>query len=111
MKIIASIAFGIAVDDTIHYLTWLSRSKSLTGMTVQKRVSFAYRRAGAAILKTTLIISVGMLAFLLSDFGPSRRFAIFTSIVLVLAAVGDLVLLPALISGPLSRFFRNRRAK
>ncbi len=109
--IIASIAFGIAVDDTIHYLTWLARSKSLLTGDVQSRVSFAYRRAGAAILKTTLIISVGMLAFLLSDFGPSRRFAVFTSVVLVLAAVGDLILLPALIAGPLARFFRNRGSK
>lgn len=109
--IIASIALGIAIDDTIHYLTWLARSKSTGKEDVQSRVSFAYRRAGAAILKTTLIISVGMLAFLLSEFGPSRRFAIFTSLVLVLAAVGDLILLPALIAGPLARFFRNRKTK
>jgi predicted RND superfamily exporter protein len=109
--IVASIAFGIAVDNTIHFLTAFSRSRREPGATLEGALAQACARSGAAMVKTTLILAVGMLAFLLSDFGPSRRFAAFTSVVLVLALVGDLVLLPALISGPLKRLFQaGRRA-
>ena len=98
--VIASIAFGIAIDDTVHFLARLGDEGAS-----KDPISTAFQKAGAAIFKTTVIISIGMLAFLLSDFAPSRRFAIFTSIVLVLAVIGDLILLPALMRGPLRRFF------
>jgi uncharacterized protein len=103
--VIASIAFGIAIDDTVHFLARLGDRE-----TIGDAISAAFRKAGPAILKTTVIISIGMLAFLLSDFAPSRRFAIFTSMVLFLAVIGDLILLPALMRGPLSRFFDTGKA-
>ncbi len=105
--VIASIAFGIAVDDTIHFLNSFTNKAIRSSGSVSEIVSLAYRKSGAAILKTTIIISGGMLAFMLSDFGPSRRFALFTSLVLVLAAIGDLVLLPALFRGAFSRFLKK----
>lgn len=109
--IVASIAFGIAVDNTIHFLTAFSRCRRDPAASLADCLANAYAKSGAAMVKTTLILAVGMLAFLLSDFGPSRRFAAFTSVVLVLALVGDLVLLPALISGPLARFFRTGKSR
>lgn len=105
--VIASIAFGIAVDDTIHFLNSFTHDKYRKDHSIHGIVSEAFSKSGAAIIKTTLIIAGGMLAFLLSDFGPSRRFAMFTSVVLILAAIGDLILLPALFRGPFSRFVRK----
>jgi len=108
--VIASVAFGIAIDDTMHFLTWLTRGLRRGSEPIESIVSDAYAKAGSAILETTLIISIGMLPFLLSDFGPSRRFASLTAVALVLAVVGDLLLLPALILGPFRRFVRGKRS-
>jgi len=105
---IAAVAFGIAVDDTVHFLTWLDRGFRQEH-TVNRGVAFAYRNSAGAILQTTLIISLGMMAFLLSDFKPSVRFALFSAVVLVMAVIGDLLLLPALIVGPLRVWFRRFR--
>lgn len=105
--VIASIAFGIAVDDTIHFLNSFTHDKYRKDHSIHGIVSEAFSKSGAAIIKTSFIIAGGMLAFLLSDFGPSRRFALFTSVVLILAAIGDLILLPALFRGPFSRFVRK----
>ncbi|MEO0445056.1 MAG: MMPL family transporter, partial [Verrucomicrobiota bacterium] len=104
---IAAVAFGIAVDDTVHFLTWLQRGLARKEG-VEEAVRFAYQRSAGAILQTTLIISLGMLAFCLSDFQPAQRFALFSAAVLVLAMWGDLLWLPALLQGPFRRWFEPK---
>jgi predicted RND superfamily exporter protein len=101
---IAAVAFGIAVDDTVHFLTWLGRGFRRHN-TLKGSIRFAFENSAGAILQTTLIISISMMAFLLSDFRPSVRFATFSSIVLLIALVGDLIYLPALIRWSPSRIF------
>ncbi|MDF1755792.1 MAG: ABC transporter permease [Verrucomicrobiales bacterium] len=93
---IAAVAFGIAVDDTVHFLTWLGRGFNREHE-LGKSIRFAFENSAGAILQTTLIISIGMMAFLLSNFKPSVRFATFSSTVLLIALIGDLIFLPALI--------------
>ena len=109
--VIASIALGIAVDDTIHYLTWLNRAWRNNQGSPASIISYSYEMAGSAILKTSLILSLGLMAFLLSDFGPSLRFAVFTSIVLFLAVAGDLLLIPALLGGPFAFLLKPRKKR
>lgn len=104
--LIAAVAFGIAVDDTVHFLTWLGKGFERRN-TLPDAVRFAFDNCAGAILQTTLIISAGMMAFLLSDFRPSVRFATFTSTVLIIALIGDLIFLPSLILC-FSRKVKNR---
>ena len=52
---------------------------------------------------------VGILAFAPSAFAPTRRFAWMLSLLVFAALVGDLVVLPALLAGPLGRWFRPSR--
>lgn len=105
---IASVAFGIAVDDTVHFLTWMERGLAVEH-TVSRSVGFALRNSGGAMVQVTLILSLGMMAFLISDFKPSVRFAMFSAAALCIALVGDLILLPALLQGPFRRIFRHFR--
>lgn len=108
--VIGSIAFGVAVDDTMHFMTCLSRSLKRDGeLRIAEAIRSAYRNSGGAIIKTTLIISIGLAVFLLSDFLPSRRFAVYTSLVMILAAIGDLVLIPLLIKGPFRKWIAGRK--
>jgi hypothetical protein len=51
---------------------------------------------------------LGILVFAASSFAPTRRFAWMLALLVAAALVGDLVLLPALLTGPLGRFFRPR---
>lgn len=104
--VIGSIAFGVAVDDTMHFMTCLSRARKQGNSDMDAAINQAYRKSGAAIIKTTLILSIGLTVFLLSDFVPSRRFAIYTSVVIMLAALGDLLLIPLLMRGPFRRFVK-----
>jgi len=104
----ASAALGIAVDDTIHYLTWFRRG-TYSGRSRLDSLTFAYRHCATAMLHTTLICSVGLLVFTLSSFLPIVRFALLMAILLVVALLGDLVFLPSMLSGWAGRFFEWRR--
>ena len=103
----ASVALGIAVDDTIHFLSWFRRGIN-SGLDRRAAVRLAYRRCGKAMLQTTIICGLGMLVFGFSSFVPTARFAGLMFTLLLVALVGDLLLLPALLTGPIGRFFAPR---
>ncbi|MFV1964965.1 MAG: RND family transporter [Pirellulaceae bacterium] len=103
----ASVAMGVAVDDTIHYLTWF-RYGIRTGLDRNAAIIEAYRRVGTAMTQTTLIGGLGLAVFALSTFTPTQRFGIMMITILAAALVGDLVFLPALLAGPLGRCFCPR---
>jgi len=104
----ASIALGIAVDDTLHFLTFF-RQGLHEQLGQRGAVRFAYRHCGRAMVQSTVILTLGMLVFALSDFVPTRRFAWMMCGSLTAALFGDLVILPALLVGPLGWFFLDRR--
>jgi len=100
----ASVAMGVAVDDTIHFLTWF-RIGLRDGMTRNEAILESYRRVATAMTQTTLIGGLGLAVFALSTFTPTQRFGVMMVTLLVAALAGDLILLPALLAGPLGRFF------
>ena len=107
----ASVALGIAVDDTMHLLLWFRRELS-TAKRAPEAVTSALRHCGMAMIHTTLICGCGMLVFTLSDFEPTRQFAMMMFLLLVTALVGDLFFLPALLVGPCRGMFeRNARVQ
>lgn len=67
------------------------------------------RHCDLAMLQTTLVCSGGMLMLAFSDFVPAARFAWMLVALMLLAIVGDLIVLPALLLDPASRFFVPRR--
>lgn len=102
----ASVALGIAVDDTIHFLSWFRRGLD-AGFSRIEAIRHAYHHCAKAMLQTTLICGVGMAAFALSSFMPTARFAGLMITLLSGALLGDLILLPALLAGPLGRCFER----
>ncbi len=103
----ASVAMGVAVDDTIHFLSWF-RSYLDKGMNRVEAVIETYRRVGPAMTQTTIVGGLGLFVFALSTFTPTQRFGTLMLILLAAALFGDLVLLPALLAGPAGRFFKRR---
>jgi uncharacterized protein len=100
----ASVALGIAVDDTLHYLTFFQRGLQ-SGRSRRQSVEFAYRHCGAAMIQTSVICGLGLLVFSLADFIPTSRFAWMSSSLIAVALLADLFLLPALLLSPLGNLF------
>ena len=104
----ASVAMGVAVDDTIHYLNWYRKGLAM-GLTRKSSIKMAYDRVATAMTQTTLIGGFGLAAFAFSTFTPTQRFGVLMLILLMAALVGDLILLPAILSGWFGRFFGKER--
>ena len=105
----ASAAMGIAVDDTLHLLTWYRRGMQTHAS--RASIRFAMRRCASAMVLTTMVCASSMLVFSASTFMPIRRFSWLMAILLVVALIGDLVLLPAILSSPLGRYVYMRQRR
>ena len=104
----ASVALGIAVDDTLHFITWFRRGLE-GGQSRPDAVRYAYARCATAMLQTSLICGLGLLIFATSHFVPISRFAWVMFAMLMGALIADLVVLPALLLSPLGRSFERFR--
>ena len=104
----ASVAMGVAVDDTIHFLSWY-RLGLQEGKTRLDSIRSAYDRVATAMTQTTLIGGLGLFAFALSTFTPTQKFGVLMLFLLTAALIGDLIFLPALLASPLGRFFGKER--
>jgi uncharacterized protein len=103
----ASVALGVAVDDTIHFLSWF-RAGLNEGYDRRGAVMLAYERCATAMTQTTLIAGFGLCVFALSTFTPTQRFGVMMLALLSAALIGDLILLPAMLCGPLGKFFDRK---
>ena len=101
----ASIALGVAVDDTIHYLTWFRKSLDETG---NRHVAIlnAYRHCATPTVQAALINGLGLAVFMVSSFSPTKQFGYLMLVILLAGAVAELFLLPALLAGPLGAGFK-----
>ena len=92
---VASIVFGIVVDDSIHFLHGLRREPP--GMGIVERLQDSLDHVGPAIITTSLVAGTGFLGFFASPFVPLRNFGLLIAGALALAMICDLFLLPVLI--------------
>jgi len=104
----ASIALGIAVDDTLHFLTFFRRTLSVPGTTREQAVVATFQDCGPAMIQTSISCGLGLLVFAFSDFVPTSRFAVLIAFLLLLALLGDLLLLPALLLSAAGRLFETK---
>ncbi|MHB8973907.1 MAG: efflux RND transporter permease subunit [Pirellulaceae bacterium] len=106
----ASIALGVAVDDTIHYLTWF-RMDLAENCDRNTAILVAYRRCGTPTLQAALINGLGLSVFAVSTFTPTREFGLLMLAILLAGGVAELVMMPALLAGPLGVVFEPRPSR
>lgn len=94
-----SIAFGIAVDDTIH-LMYAFRYRHQGGFLTRWRLVLI--SDGRAVMLTSAILTFGFSVLLISDFLPTRHFGILLATGMLAALLGDLTLLPSLLKQQLA---------
>ena len=92
-----SIALGLAVDGTFHYLVRYNEAYR-AGDCSTRAARRALLMTGGAILNASMITAIGMTALGLSSFAPTARFGFMMTALMLAAVVGDLILLPALLS-------------
>ena len=95
-SLIASIAIGLAVDDTIHYMVRYNREfkKDLDD---KRALRETLHHIGRPIIFTTITICAGFAVLTLSSFKPTAIFGFMMMITMLSALVGDLILLPSLL--------------
>ena len=95
-SVVTAMAFGIIVDDTIHFLSrYLAARRK--GLPAPEAVRSAFRGVGRALWTTTVVLALGFLVFASSGFEVSWALGILVSITLVVALFADFLLLPPLL--------------
>lgn len=94
--LIASVAVGIAVDDTIHIYHGFSRLRA-RGVGAVRALMTTFRGAGRAVTATTAILCGQFLLLVASAFVPTEQFGLLTAVGLLTALLFDVLLLPALL--------------
>ena len=94
--IVASVTFGIAVDDTIHVMSRFIEAKK-EGYSTENAVHSALTKSGRPVIFTSLILICGFSMLTLSSFMPNIYFGLFGFVIILMALIADLVFLPAVI--------------
>lgn len=95
--LVASVCLGIAVDDTIHFLSNYYRLTREEGKTREQAIEIIFAYTGNALMITTIILVSCFGLFMLGDFTPNVNFGLLSALVLISALIVDFIFLPALL--------------
>lgn len=95
--LVFSIAFGISVDDTIHFLAKYRQELRVLGWNIKESVLMAVRETGVSMMYTSIVLFFGFAMFSASEFEGTRALGVLVSLTLLVAMFSNLVLLPSLL--------------
>jgi predicted RND superfamily exporter protein len=95
--IVATMALGVIVDDTVHFLTTYLRARREDGLDAQEAVRRSFSTVGSALVGTSLILVSGFLVLTLSPFKLNAGIGLLAAIMLSLALLADFLFLPPLL--------------
>ncbi|WP_027078190.1 efflux RND transporter permease subunit [Maribacter antarcticus] len=95
--LVFSIAFGISVDDTIHFLAKYRQELTASKWHIEKSVYAALRETGVSMFYTSIVLFFGFSVFVISNFGGTVALGALVSATLLFAMLANLILLPSLL--------------
>lgn len=95
--LVFSIAFGISVDDTIHFLAKYRQELKLKRYDLKECVILALRESALGMFYTSIILFFGFIVFTFSQFGGTQALGLLISVTLLMAMITNLLLLPSLL--------------
>jgi len=95
--LVFSVAFGISVDDTIHFLAKYRQELRANGWDIRAAVLAAVRETGVSMMYTSIVLFFGFLMFAMSEFDGTRSLGVLVSVTLLVAMFTNLMLLPSLL--------------
>lgn len=106
--LVFSIAFGISVDDTIHFLAKYRLELIANNWRIKKSVYGALRETGVSMFYTSIVLFFGFSTFTISSFGGTVALGALVSATLLFAMLSNLLLLPSMLLS-LERNIANER--
>jgi predicted RND superfamily exporter protein len=97
LSVTLGIAFGIVVDDTIHFLTKYQRARAELGLEPEHAIRYAFRTVGRAIAITSIVLVAGFSMLGMSDMNITSNTSILTTITVAFAFSIDFFLVPSLL--------------
>jgi predicted RND superfamily exporter protein len=95
--LVFSIAFGISVDDTIHFLAKYRQELKYRNNNISQSVVAAIKETGVSMFYTSIVLFFGFFIFIASQFGGTIALGLLVSITLLIALMSNLIVLPALL--------------
>ncbi|MFT5820595.1 MAG: putative RND superfamily exporter protein [Crocinitomix sp.] len=95
--LVFSIAFGISVDDTIHFLAKFRQELKAHEHDLRRCILSALRETGTSMIYTSIVLFFGFLMFAFSQFGGTKALGILVSLTLLVAMFANLLILPSLL--------------
>ena len=95
--LVFSIAFGISVDDTIHFLAKYRQELKANDWKIKRSVYAALRETGVSMFYTSIVLFFGFSVFMISSFGGTVALGGLVSATLLFAMLANLLLLPSLL--------------
>ncbi len=97
LSVVASITFGIVLDDTIHFISKYRRGRIELGLNSQDAVCYASSSVGEALWMTTIILVSGFIVLSFSHFNVNSGMGLLSAITITVALFMDLFFLPPLL--------------
>ena len=102
--LVFNIAFGISVDNAIHFFTKLKHDLGTTGGDMHKSILGSMRETGVSIIYSDLILFCGFMMFFASQFGGTQALGLLVGLTLFVAMFTNLILLPSMLMSFKNRF-------
>jgi hypothetical protein len=95
--LVFSIAFGISIDDTIHFLVKYRQELNSNNGAIKESVISALRETGLSMFYTSVVLFFGFGIFIASEFGGTVALGVLVALTLLVAMLSNLILLPCLL--------------
>ncbi|MFT4579631.1 MAG: putative RND superfamily exporter protein [Nitrospinales bacterium] len=97
VSVVAPVALGIIVDDTVHFLSKYRRARYELGKTPEEAVRYSFHTVGTALFLTSVILVCGFFVLTFSGFQMNVHLGLMTTIAIICALVADFLFLPTLL--------------
>lgn len=97
LSVVANMTLGIVVDDTVHFLSNYVHAERNLGKKAESAIRYTFRHVGKAMAVSTLVLSAGFGTLIFSSYELNAQMGMLTTITILFALFGDLLLLPSLL--------------
>ncbi len=96
-SVVFSLTLGIVVDDTTHFLVKYLKARKEQGLSAEDAVRYTFHAVGGALVSTSVVLAIGFLVLVQSDFSVNSTAGLLVAITIAVAILLDLLFLPSLL--------------
>ncbi|WP_020679692.1 efflux RND transporter permease subunit [Marinobacterium rhizophilum] len=96
-SVVFSLTLGIIVDDTTHFLVKYLEARQERNLDAEQAIRYAFAAVGSALLSTSIVLAIGFLALVQSDFSVNSTSGLLVAMTIAIAIILDLLFLPTVL--------------